>query len=49
MTVSYLTDGDQFDFASQRVISNKTEIDRPYYNSATDSNDILSAYEATLL
>jgi cyanophycinase len=45
----YLTQGDKFDFKSMAVLSNKTLISTPYYNGPTDSNDILAAYEATLL
>ena len=49
ITVHYLTEGDQFEFASKRVISSKPLISSPAYSNPTDSNDILSAYEASLL
>jgi cyanophycinase len=49
VTAHYLTEGDQFEFASKRVISNKPLINSPAYNNPTDSSDILSAYEAPLL
>lgn len=49
VTVSYLTQGDKFDFKTRKVISSKNIINSPAYTNPTDSNDILSAYEATLL
>lgn len=49
VTVHYLTAGDKFDFNNKRVISSKPIINSPAYTNPTDSSDILSAYEATLL
>lgn len=49
VTVHYLTEGDKFDFRTKRVYSNKTIISSPAYSNPTDSNNILGAYEATLL
>lgn len=49
VTVHYLTEGDKFDFKNNKVISNKSIINSPAYNNPTDSNDIIGAYEASLL
>jgi len=49
VTGHYLTHGDQFDFRSRAVISSKSLITTPAYSGPTDSDDILAAYEATLL
>lgn len=49
VTLSFLTAGDKFNFATKNVISNKSLITSPAYSNPTDSNDILAAYEATLL
>jgi len=49
VTVHYLTAGDKFDFNNKRVISSKPVINSPAYTNPTDSSEILSAYEATLL
>lgn len=49
VTVHFLTEGDKFDFRSGKVMSNKTLITSPAYSGPTDSSNILSAYEATLL
>lgn len=49
VTGHYLTEGDKFDFSTRTVISSKTLISSPAYSNPTDSSNILSAYEATLL
>jgi len=46
---SYLTHGDSYDFKTKTVFSTKNLIKTPAYNNPTDSNDILSAFEASLL
>lgn len=48
-TVTYLTEGDTYNFTSGVLQSAKPLITTPYYNRPTDSINILSAYECSLL
>lgn len=46
---SYLSVGDSYDFNSKKLSSVKSRIGSPAYQGPTDSNDILSSYEAVRL
>lgn len=46
VTVSYLTSGDSYDFATKKIIADRSKslISKPQYDGYTDSKDILSSY-----